>query len=103
MNSKKKIVTLAGVSLVATAGVVASTNEVKADTTSDNAQAACEAFFLGGLQRCDVISYYIKTEVPNFEVRYLKASKPLNAALQFPFNGSILRFGAAEPYCILFL
>lgn len=33
MNSKKKIVTLAGVSLVATAGVVASTNEVKADTT----------------------------------------------------------------------
>lgn len=40
MNSKKKIVTLAGVSLVATAGVVASTNEVKADTTSDNAQAA---------------------------------------------------------------
>ena len=30
MNSKKKIVTLAGVSLVATAGVVASTNEVKA-------------------------------------------------------------------------
>lgn len=43
MNSKKKIVTLAGVSLVATAGVVASTNEVKADTTSDNVQAAVKS------------------------------------------------------------
>lgn len=38
MNGKKKIVTLTGVSLAATAGVVVSANEVKAAITSDSVQ-----------------------------------------------------------------